>query len=273
MFSLLTSSAFAQLLTHGNGKLPACGQTCPVLTLAQQACNGASSTSIEAWVCFCKSTWKATGGALTTICATSCTDPQDKTQVETWYTSNCGSDNGASEHGVVVHTTTLVNGTESTVTSFAVVGGATASAHHSTPKQSHTSKPSRHSDSLSTADGVGVGIGVAAAGLLMIAFVVWIIRRHRRKPKPTVDPYLDDKAELSGQAAPKPTPTETYHELHPEDVAEMGGEGRIAELPGESRQELTGNWHGNEVGEGGSGNEAGSSPPAVDSRSGQSSSA
>lgn len=96
---LLASTASAQLLTQGNGDLPSCGQSCSVLTQAQSQCNGAASTSLSAWSCFCQAVWKASAGALTTMCATSCTDPADDSAIETWYTANCGSDNGASEHG------------------------------------------------------------------------------------------------------------------------------------------------------------------------------
>ena len=96
---LLAATASAQLLAQGNGNLPSCGQSCATLTSAQQTCSGGSSASLSAWSCFCQTVWTASGGALTTMCASSCANPSDNTAISTWYTNNCGSDNGQSEHG------------------------------------------------------------------------------------------------------------------------------------------------------------------------------
>ena len=99
ILALLTSLSYAQVLTQGNGRLPQCGQSCTVLTTAQQSCNGQSSTSLETWACFCTAVWTGSGQSPATMCATSCTNPEDNADISTWYTQNCGSDNGASEHG------------------------------------------------------------------------------------------------------------------------------------------------------------------------------
>lgn len=96
---LLASTATAQLLKQGDGDLPRCGQSCSILTTAQSQCNGGSSTSATAWSCFCQAVYKASGGALTTMCAGSCTNPTDDSAIGAWFAENCGSDNGASEHG------------------------------------------------------------------------------------------------------------------------------------------------------------------------------
>jgi hypothetical protein len=97
--ALLTPLISAQLLQQGIGNLPSCGTQCSVLTQAQQSCGGTSSTDLSAWSCFCQTVWTGSGGALTTMCATSCSNPSDNTAIEQWYTQNCGDDNGASEHG------------------------------------------------------------------------------------------------------------------------------------------------------------------------------
>jgi hypothetical protein len=92
--SLLSS---AQLLAGSS--LPTCAQSCKILIQAEQSCGGVSNSNESTWKCFCTKVWKASEGALTTVCASFCTDPTDNIKVVQWYTSNCGSDSGASEHG------------------------------------------------------------------------------------------------------------------------------------------------------------------------------
>lgn len=96
---VLPSTATPQLLTHGIGNLPVCGQSCSILTDAQSQCNGGSNTSLSVWSCFCKAVWSASVHSLITACATTCTTANDNRLVQTWYTKNCGIDEGASEHG------------------------------------------------------------------------------------------------------------------------------------------------------------------------------
>lgn len=98
--AILAPLASAQILQdQSNGILPSCASSCSALTQAQTSCNGASNVDAQAWSCFCQAVWANSAGALTTMCATTCTSPSDNTLVEQWYTQNCGSDNGASEHG------------------------------------------------------------------------------------------------------------------------------------------------------------------------------
>lgn len=137
VIALFASIASAQLLTQGIGNLPACGQTCAVLTQAEQQCNGASSTSPSAWSCFCKDVYSSSNGALTTMCASSCTDTSDNTQIENWFTANCGSDNGASEHGGTGNTggtgtsgNTASSGVSSNLPSTTATGGTYVSGEN-----------------------------------------------------------------------------------------------------------------------------------------------
>jgi hypothetical protein len=98
LFALLSSSfASAQLLAAEG--LPTCAQTCTFLNQAAQACSGTASANQATWACFCQSGY-LTGlySSPTGICDAFCTDPTQNQQVMTWYTGNCGTDNGASEH-------------------------------------------------------------------------------------------------------------------------------------------------------------------------------
>lgn len=98
--TILAPLASAQILRdQSNGILPSCASSCPTLTQAQSSCNGGSNADAQAWSCFCQTVWANSGGALTTMCTTTCTNPSDNTLIDQWYTANCGSDNGASEHG------------------------------------------------------------------------------------------------------------------------------------------------------------------------------
>ena len=97
--ALITTNTTAQLLTHGNTQLPSCASNCPLLAQAEQACGGTTSATQAIWSCFCQS------GYLTSlynspagICDAVCTSPSDNQQVMTWFTTNCGKDDAASEH-------------------------------------------------------------------------------------------------------------------------------------------------------------------------------
>lgn len=93
---LSTSLASAQLLAQG---LPTCAQSCTTLNQAAQACNGVASANQNTWACFCQSGYlKSLYSSPSGICDAFCTDPSQNQQVMTWYQTNCGSDNGASEH-------------------------------------------------------------------------------------------------------------------------------------------------------------------------------
>lgn len=98
LLTLLSSLTSAQLLHNSNGQLPSCARRCSVLTQAQSSCGGRSSTSLSTWSCFCAAVWKNSNESPSTMCSSECTNPSDNTAVGTWYTENCGSDNGASEH-------------------------------------------------------------------------------------------------------------------------------------------------------------------------------
>jgi len=98
IFALLSSSLASAQLLAAQG-LPACAQTCTLLNNAAQACSGTASANQATWSCFCQSGY-LTGlySSPSGICDAFCTDPAQNQQVMTWYTGNCGTDNGASEH-------------------------------------------------------------------------------------------------------------------------------------------------------------------------------
>lgn len=89
---LIATISNAQLLTSGHGQLPACTRQCPILTSAQSSCG-------TSWSCFCPKVWQASNQNLATACSDVCTSTPDNAAVSSWYIANCGSDNGASEHG------------------------------------------------------------------------------------------------------------------------------------------------------------------------------
>ncbi|EME80510.1 uncharacterized protein MYCFIDRAFT_86910 [Pseudocercospora fijiensis CIRAD86] len=140
---LVTIAASAQALTqgvlsNGNSNLPSCAQSCPLLIQAAQACSATNTATQANWICFCQSAYLTTlRSSAVGICDSTCTNPTDNNQISTWYNSNCGSDNGASEHAAGdaaatgVPTTTTAGGAASTAKggSAATAGsGATASS-------------------------------------------------------------------------------------------------------------------------------------------------
>ena len=139
LFALLTSSlASAQGLLAAQ-ELPACAQTCTLLNNAAQACSGTASANQATWSCFCQSGY-LTGlySSPSGICDAFCTDPAQNQQVMTWYTGNCGTDNGASEHadnGSGGQTTTAAAPTTSSAATPATTTRAATSASSSAGAQ------------------------------------------------------------------------------------------------------------------------------------------
>ncbi|KAH9842148.1 integral membrane protein [Teratosphaeria destructans] len=134
--------ASAQLLTNGNSQLPSCASSCQVLTQAASACGGGTTTASQStWSCFCQSGYlKSLYDSDTGICDSVCTSVADSQQVSTWYKSNCGSDNGASEHAG--------SGSSSTATSASasVNAGSTASDPGATAAGASTATSNGSSD-------------------------------------------------------------------------------------------------------------------------------
>jgi hypothetical protein len=98
LFVLLSSSLASAQLLAAQG-LPACAQTCTLLNQAAQACSGTATANQATWACFCQSGYlSGLYSSPSGICDAFCTDPAQNQQVMTWYTGNCGTDNGASEH-------------------------------------------------------------------------------------------------------------------------------------------------------------------------------
>lgn len=100
LLPLLASLTSAQqnVLVNGNSQLPTCAQSCQPLIQANAACSGTGSVQ-AAWTCFCQSAYLTTLKTTAVgVCDTACTDATQNAQVQTWYTKNCGSDFGVSEH-------------------------------------------------------------------------------------------------------------------------------------------------------------------------------
>lgn len=101
IFSTLASSQ--TLLTYGSGGLPTCAQQCATLTAAQTACVPPTAPTTDTtayWVCFCSSAslnplWQSASAA---FCAPEC-GANDQSAIVSWFKTNCGSDNGETEHG------------------------------------------------------------------------------------------------------------------------------------------------------------------------------
>lgn len=139
LLALLCATSNAQLLNNGDGQLPSCGQDCSALTTAQSNCG-------SSWSCFCSRIYSNSGGNLNSVCAASCTNPTDNAAVVSWYTANCGSDNGAKEHGSgsggqetastaasAATSSTTATGVESTSSSSGNCGGSWWNCHWVSP--------------------------------------------------------------------------------------------------------------------------------------------
>jgi len=124
-FTITTTTA--QLLTNGNSQLPSCATTCPLLEQAAAACGGTTTADQAIWSCFCQSAYLTSLKTSDTgICDSVCTSASDGQQVVTWFNSNCGTDDGASEHAD--SGTTTVVAVISTSTSYSSTSTATATA-------------------------------------------------------------------------------------------------------------------------------------------------
>lgn len=147
LLALLSASlASAQLLAQG---LPACAQTCTLLNQAATACSGLQSANQGTWACFCQSAYlKTLYSSPSGICDAFCTDPAQNQQVMTWYQSNCGTDNGASEHadnGSGGQTTVVITSTSTSANPAApttATRGAAATASSGSSAQNANRKQS-----------------------------------------------------------------------------------------------------------------------------------
>ncbi|TKA73061.1 hypothetical protein B0A55_09495 [Friedmanniomyces simplex] len=193
LLAALTALTTAQLLTNGNSQLPSCATTCPLLLQAAQACSGTTTATAQTWSCFCQS------GYLTTlytspagICDGVCTSASDAQQVMTWFTTNCGTDDGVAEHAgsgsggggttVVVITSTS---TSAPATAAATATG-TGAALPSTTASGGTAEPDvRTSSGKTWWDGhwkwVLMLIILFVALLLLALLATYLKRRHDRR--------------------------------------------------------------------------------------------
>ena len=146
LFATAATVAAQGVLSDGNSQLPTCGQTCPLLVQAAQACSATDVASQGAWVCFCQSAYLVNlRSSATGICDSTCSGA-DLQQVSTWYTTNCGSDNGASEHPG--------SGTATTATA---AGGAAATTADDGTTAAATSASSSTSYGQNDLNGIGIG--------------------------------------------------------------------------------------------------------------------
>lgn len=118
---LVAASASAQLLTNGIGSLPTCAQQCTILTSVATQCG-------SNWQCFCSRVYTQSNNSPGTVCSTSCTAAQDEALVTQWYTANCGSDNGVSEHQNARAGSTTASGSAASASASAAAAAGTASA-------------------------------------------------------------------------------------------------------------------------------------------------
>ncbi|KAF2765747.1 hypothetical protein EJ03DRAFT_330679 [Teratosphaeria nubilosa] len=122
----------AQLLINGNSQLPSCASSCQPLIEAASACGGTSTASQSTWSCFCQSGYlESLYDSDTGICDSVCTSASDSQQVSAWYKTNCGSDNGASEHADSASSTTAGTATSASVNVASTIAsdtGATANS-------------------------------------------------------------------------------------------------------------------------------------------------
>nr|OQO32588.1 hypothetical protein B0A51_00152 [Rachicladosporium sp. CCFEE 5018] len=98
----LLPSTLAQssgVLQSPNSPLPSCASSCGILQQAATACGGLTASSQNIWVCFCQSAYLTTlyqsGEG---ICADTCATAAERDTLRVWYTGECGTDKGFSEH-------------------------------------------------------------------------------------------------------------------------------------------------------------------------------
>ncbi|KAK5675350.1 hypothetical protein LTS10_012117 [Elasticomyces elasticus] len=186
LLPLLAALSSAQLITNGNSQLPSCASTCTLLSQAAQACGGTTSSNQAIWSCFCQSAYLTTlYSSPSGICDATCTNPTDNQQVMTWFTSNCGTDYGASEHAdsgttVVVLTSTSTSAPVAAPTgSTAAVPTTTASGGYVDPD----AQPSSDGKSWWSAHykWVIMLIVLFVCLILLAILATWLKRRHDRK--------------------------------------------------------------------------------------------
>ncbi|KAK0304376.1 hypothetical protein LTR01_007477 [Friedmanniomyces endolithicus] len=185
--TLLTTTTTAQLLTNGNTQLPSCASACPLLAQAAQACGGTTAATQAIWSCFCQS------GYLTSlynspagICDAVCTSASDNQKVMTWFTSNCGRDDGAAEHAAAGSdgggTTVVVV----TSTSTSAIATGTGAVLPSTTASGGTVEPDVHTSSGRTWwdlhwKWVLMLLVLFAALVLLALLATCLKRRHDRR--------------------------------------------------------------------------------------------
>lgn len=136
--ALLATLASSQtLLTFGGtGGLPTCAEQCTTLTSAQTACvpPAVPDTDTTAyWACFCGSAgldplWQASSAAFCTEC-----DTADQASIVSWFGTNCGSDNGVSEHqGTSTTAAAAATSAASTTSSLATSAASNTAASGTT---------------------------------------------------------------------------------------------------------------------------------------------
>lgn len=185
LLALLSASlASAQLLAQG---LPACAQSCTLLNQAAQACNGVASANQNTWACFCQSGYlKTLYSSPSGICDAFCTDPAQNQQVMTWYQTNCGSDNGASEHPdngsggqtTVVITSTSTSANPAAPTTATRGAASTASSGAQTGNRKQPEEGSWWDNHWKWIVMVIV-LAIALAAIAILA--TWLKKRHYRK--------------------------------------------------------------------------------------------
>ncbi|KAK5114021.1 hypothetical protein LTR85_010327 [Meristemomyces frigidus] len=180
----LTSYTSAQLLTNGNSQLPSCATGCQNLINAAQACGGTTTANQQIWSCFCQSAYlKTLYTSATGTCDSACTNPADNQQVMTWYTSNCGTDDGASEHIDV--TTVIITTTSASAAATVAASGSAASLPTTTASGGTVDPDSNTSDGKSWWNAHYkwvIMLIVMFVGLLLLALAAVLLkRRYDRK--------------------------------------------------------------------------------------------
>ncbi|KAK0921286.1 hypothetical protein LTS16_004919 [Friedmanniomyces endolithicus] len=188
--ALITTNTTAQLLTHGNTQLPSCASNCPLLAQAEQACGGTTSATQAIWSCFCQSGYfTSLYNSPAGICDAVCTSPSDNQQVMTWFTTNCGKDDAASEHAAAGSGGGGGGGTTVVVvtsTSTSAIATGTGAVLPSTTASGGTVEPDVHTSSGRTWwdlhwKWVLMLIVLFAALLLLALLATCLKRRHDRK--------------------------------------------------------------------------------------------
>ncbi|KAK3109667.1 hypothetical protein LTR53_016827 [Teratosphaeriaceae sp. CCFEE 6253] len=191
---LAATTATAQLLTNGNSQLPSCATGCALLQQAAQACGGTTTASQTIWSCFCQSGYLVSlYSSPSGICDASCTAASDNQRVMTWFTTNCGTDHGASEHAdagsgggttvvVITSTSTPASAATGAALPSTTASGGTREHVVERPLGKHLCPHPLLAPPLTIAQKWVVMLIVLFVALLLLALVaVWLKRRHDRK--------------------------------------------------------------------------------------------